>query len=172
QESKIMLQLIENIQRENLNPIEEALAYKKVLEEEGITQDDLAAKLGKPQSSIANTMRLLKLPVGIQKMLISGDLKQGHGKVLLQLKDPDLQEELAAKAVVDRMSVNALREAVLQLIKINTEQVENQFDDLLNEIRELRRTTENKYLSGSGQIPPDVKSKIRHEIEGFMKLLE
>lgn len=172
QESKIMLQLIENIQRENLNPIEEGLAYKKVLEEEGLTQDDLAAKLGKPQSSIANTMRLLKLPVGIQKMLISGDLKQGHGKVLLQLKDPVQQEELAAKAVADRMSVNALREVVLQMSKINTEQEENQLDDLLDEIRELRRSTENKYLSGSEQIPPDVKSKIKQEIEGFMRLLE
>jgi len=172
QESKIMLQLIENIQRENLNPIEEALAYKKVLEEEGITQDDLAAKLGKPQSSIANTMRLLKLPLGIQKMLIRGDLKQGHGKVLLQLKEPVQQEILAAKAVEERMSVNALREAVLQMIKINPEPEENQFDDLLDEIRELRKSTENKCLSGNEQIPPDVKSKIKQEIEGFMRLLE
>lgn len=172
QESKIMLQLIENIQRENLNPIEEALAYKKVLEEEGLTQDDLAAKLGKPQSSIANTMRLLKLPFGIQRMLISGNLKQGHGKVLLQLKDPVKQEELAAKAVADRMSVNTLREAVLQMSKTSTEQEENQFDDLLDEIRELRRSTENKYLSGSEQIPLDVKSKIKREIESLMRILE
>jgi len=92
--------------------------------------------------------------------------------VLLQLKDPVKQEELAAKAVADRMSVNTLREAVLQMSKTSTEQEENQFDDLLDEIRELRRSTENKYLSGSEQIPPDVKSKIKQEIEGFMRLLE
>ena len=92
--------------------------------------------------------------------------------MLLQLKDPVKQEELAAKAVADRMSVNTLREAVLQMSKTSTEQEENQFDDLLDEIRELRRSTENKYLSGSEQIPPDVKSKIKQEIEGFMRLLE
>ncbi len=172
QESKIMLQLIENIQRENLNPIEEALAYKKVLEEEVITQEELAAKLGKPQSSIANTVRLLKLPYGIQKMLISGDLKQGHGKVLLQLKDPELQEELASKAVTEKMSVNTLREAVLLANKAGADLEGNQLDELLEEIRELRRSTESKYLSGSEQIPLEVKSKIRQEIEGFMKLLE
>ncbi|NLI14584.1 ParB/RepB/Spo0J family partition protein [Pelotomaculum propionicicum] len=172
QESKIMLQLIENIQRENLNPIEEALAYKKVLEEEVITLEELAAKLGKPQSSIANAIRLLKLPYGIQKMLISGDLKQGHGKVLLQLKDPELQAELASKAVTEKMSVNALREAVLLANKTGAALDGNQLDDLLEEIRELRRSAESKYLSGNEQMPQEVKSKIRHEIEGFMKLLE
>jgi len=171
-ESKLMLQLIENLQRENLNPIEEALAYKKVLDEEGITQEELAEKLGKPQPNIANTMRLLKLPDSVQKMLIRGDIKQGHGKVLLQLKDSDKQQELAEKVVADRLSVNALREAVLQEVRINSEPGEKEFDDLLEGIRELRKSTENKYLTGNGQMPPGVKSQIRREIEGLMKLLE
>lgn len=172
QESKLVLQLVENIQREDLNPIEEALAYKKVLEEEGITQEDLAIKLGKPQPNIANIMRLLKLPAAIQKMLIRGDLKQGHGKVLLQLKEPELQQKMAERAVMEKMSVSALREAVLDVIRTNTGPGENQFDDLFDDIRELRRSAENRCLSRSEQIPPDVKSKIRREIEDFMKLLE
>lgn len=169
-ESKLMLQLIENLQRENLNPIEEALAYKKILEEEGLTQEELAAKLGKPQPNIANTLRLLKLPPDVQGMLISGDIKQGHGKVLLQIKDPEKQRQWAEKAYQERMPVSALREAVLQEIRTDSETRQREYVQLLNGIREFRCSTESsdlfKYIS------PEEKTSIRNEIEELIKLLD
>ncbi len=169
-ESKLMLQLIENLQRENLNPIEEALAYKKILEEEGLTQEELAAKLGKPQPNIANTLRLLKLPPDVQKMLMCGDIKQGHGKVLLQIKDPDKQQMWAERAFQERLSVSALREAVLQEIRTDAEAKQKEYDQFINGIREFRKNTENSCLLK--YISPEEKLNIRNEIAELIKLLD
>lgn len=169
-ESKLMLQLIENLQRENLNPIEEALAYKRILEEEGLTQEELAAKLGKPQPNIANTLRLLKLPPDVQKMLMCGDIKQGHGKVLLQIKDPDKQQMWAERAFQERLSVSALREAVLQEIRTDAEAKQKEYDQLINGIREFRKNTENSFLLK--YISPEEKLNIRNEIAELIKLLD
>lgn len=169
-ESKVMLQLIENLQRENLNPIEEALAYKKILEEEGLTQEELAAKLGKPQPNIANTLRLLKLPSSVQTMLINGGIKQGHGKILLQLKDTEKQQLWAERAFQERLSVSALREAVLQEIRTDSEAKQREYDQLLNGIREFRKITENSFLLK--YVSTEEKSNIRREIEELIKFLE
>ena len=169
-ESKLMLQLIENLQRENLNPIEEALAYRKILAEEGLTQEELAAKLGRPQPNIANTLRLLKLPPDVQGMLISGEIKQGHGKVLLQIKDPEKQRQWAEKASRGRMSVSALREAVLQEIRTDSEARRKEYNQLLNGIREFRKNTESSILLK--YISAEEKTNIRNEIEEIIKLLE
>ncbi len=169
-ESKLMLQLIENLQRENLNPIEEALAYKKILEEEGLTQEELAAKLGKPQPNIANTLRLLKLPPDVQKMLMCGYIKQGHGKVLLQIKDPDKQQMWAERAFQERLSVSALREAVLQEIRTDAEAKQKEYDQFINGIREFRKNTENSFLLK--YISPEEKLKIKNEIAELIKLLD
>lgn len=168
-ESRLMLQLIENLQRENLNPIEEALAYKKILEEEGLTQEELAAKLGRPQPNIANTLRLLKLPPDVQTMLINGDLKQGHGKVLLQIKDPEKQQIWAERALQEGLSVSALREAVLQEIRTDSEAKQKEYSQLLNGIREFRKYTESSFLLK--HISPEEKLNIRNEIEELIKLL-
>jgi len=169
-ESKLALQLIENLQRENLNPIEEAQAYKKILEEEGLTQEELAAKLGRPQPNIANTLRLLKLPPAIQTMLVNGSIKQGHGKVLLQLKDPDKQLQWAEKAFQSKMTVSALREAVLQEIRTDYETKQKEYYHLLNGIREFRKTTENSFLLK--YISQEDKLNIRREIDELIKLLD
>lgn len=169
-ESKLMLQLIENLQRENLNPIEEALAYKKILEEEGLTQEELAAKLGKPQPNIANTLRLLKLPPDVQRMLINGGIKQGHGKVLLQIKDPEKQQHWAERALQERLSVSALREAVLHEIRTDSEVKQKEYNQLINGIREFRKNTENSFLLK--YMSAEEKLNIRHEIDELIKLLD
>lgn len=169
-ESKLMLQLIENLQRENLNPIEEALAYKKILEEEGLTQEELAAKLGKPQPNIANTLRLLKLPPDVQRMLINGDIKQGHGKVLLQIKDAEKQRQWAEKTCQEHMPVSALREAVLLEIRTDSETRQREYDLLLNGIREFRKNTEDSNLLK--YISLEEKLNIRNEIRALIKLLD
>jgi ParB family chromosome partitioning protein len=99
------LALIENIHRKDLNPIEEALAYRKLLEESGITQDSLAKRLGRERSSMTNLLRLLKLPVFIQKDLIDGRLHMGHARVLAGLKTREAQKALRDKIIEKGLSV-------------------------------------------------------------------
>ncbi|TMA15777.1 MAG: ParB/RepB/Spo0J family partition protein, partial [Deltaproteobacteria bacterium] len=79
--------LIENIQREDLNPIEEAGAYRRLIEEHGLTQEELAARVGKDRSTVANALRLLRLPEPIQRAVVSGELSMGHARALLAIHD-------------------------------------------------------------------------------------
>jgi ParB family chromosome partitioning protein len=92
------LALVENIHRKDLNPIEEAFAYRKLLEETGATQDALAKRLGKDRSSITNLLRLLKLPISIQKDVINGQLSMGHARVVAGLKTR--QEQMALRDMI------------------------------------------------------------------------
>lgn len=100
--------LIENVQREDLNPIEEALAYKSLAEEYGMTQEELSQKVGKSRSAIANAVRLLDLPEEIITMVASGELSAGHARTLLGVKDKDAMILLAQKAVEEDISVRVL----------------------------------------------------------------
>lgn len=104
--------LIENVQREDLNPLEEALAYRSLAEEYGMTQEELSQKVGKSRSAIANSVRLLDLPVEIQTMVASGELSAGHGRTLLGVQDRDNMILLAQKAVEEDLSVRVLESLV------------------------------------------------------------
>lgn len=97
--------LIENIQREDLNAMEEALAYQKLIEEHAYTHDILAQKLGKDRSTIANTLRLLSLPQSIQTLIVEGKISEGHAKALLSLQDPGRQEAIAKEIMKKGLSV-------------------------------------------------------------------
>jgi ParB family chromosome partitioning protein len=99
------LALIENIHRKDLNPIEEALAYRKLLEETGVTQEALAKRIGKDRSSIANVIRLLKLPAFIQKDVINGELSLGHARVVAGLKTRHEQKALRDMILKKGLSV-------------------------------------------------------------------
>jgi len=99
------LALIENIHRKDLNAVEEALAYKRLLEEAEITQDSLAKRLGKDRSSIANLLRLLNLPLYIQKDLIDGRLSMGHARVLVGIGNPEEQKGLWDTVIKKGLSV-------------------------------------------------------------------
>ena len=90
-QQKLELAIVENIQRENLNPIEEAKSYSRLVDEFGLTQDEVAVKLGKNRSSVANKIRLLNLPIEIQKALVEGKITEGHCKLLLAIPNPEKQ---------------------------------------------------------------------------------
>ncbi|MDI6710826.1 MAG: ParB/RepB/Spo0J family partition protein [Bacillota bacterium] len=100
--------LIENIQREDLSPLEEALAFRRLIEEFRLTQEDLARRVGKSRAAIANTLRLLSLPADVQSMLAGGKLSAGHARALAGVKDPARQVALARKTVEMDLSVRAL----------------------------------------------------------------
>jgi ParB family transcriptional regulator, chromosome partitioning protein len=105
--------LLENIHRVQLNPLDEAAAYEQLLAEFGVTQTELADRLGRSRPVVTNTIRLLKLPVSVQRRVAAGVLSAGHARALLGLDDPARQEELAARIVAEGMSVRATEEAVL-----------------------------------------------------------
>jgi ParB family transcriptional regulator, chromosome partitioning protein len=106
------LALIENIQREELNPIEEAHAYQRLIRDFKMTQDEMALRVGKDRSSVANHLRLLKLPVTIQKMLEDGSLTAGHARALLALETEQLQLKMADEIVNGKLSVRDTERAV------------------------------------------------------------
>lgn len=106
------LALIENIQRQELNPIEEAQAYQRLIQNLGLTQDEVAQRVGKDRSSIANYLRLLKLPAKIQKMLEEDLLSMGHARALLGLDSENEQLKLAEEIVARKLSVRDTEQAV------------------------------------------------------------
>ncbi len=108
----VELALIENLSREDLNPIDAARAYSSLQEDFGITQEELAAKLGRSRSALANTMRLLDLPDEIQALIEQGRLSEGHGRALLGMPDRLRQRRLAVKASSAGMSVRQLEARV------------------------------------------------------------
>jgi len=97
--------LIENIQRENLNPIEEAIAYQRLIDEFDLKQDAIAEKVSKSRSAIANTLRLLRLSPDVQQMVVDEMISSGHARTLLALVDPKVQLEIASKVFDEKLSV-------------------------------------------------------------------
>jgi ParB family chromosome partitioning protein len=105
--------LLENIHRVQLNPLEEAAAYQQLLDEFGVTHDELASRIGRSRPLISNMIRLLKLPIAVQRRVAAGVLSAGHARALLSLEaGPEAQEELASRIVAEGLSVRATEEAV------------------------------------------------------------
>ncbi|WP_373866428.1 nucleoid occlusion protein [Sporosarcina luteola] len=108
--------LIENLQREELTAIEEAFAYEKLLELHGLTQEALAQRLGKGQSTVANKLRLLKLPNEIKDKILTKELSERHARALISVKDPELQTKLANEAIEEQLNVKQLEERIQQVL--------------------------------------------------------
>jgi len=106
--------LVENIQREDLNPLDEAAAYQQLLEDFHLTHDELASRVGKSRAAISNTLRLFQLPPTVQRLVAEGRLTAGHARALLTTPDRSYQEVLAQRIVTDGMSVRAVEEAARQ----------------------------------------------------------
>ncbi|MGH3829371.1 MAG: ParB/RepB/Spo0J family partition protein [Pseudonocardiaceae bacterium] len=104
--------LLENIHRVQLNPLEEAAAYQQLLEDFGVTHEQLASRIGRSRPVITNTIRLLKLPVPVQRRVAAGVLSAGHARALLSLEDSSAQEALAARIVAEGLSVRGTEEAI------------------------------------------------------------
>ncbi len=104
--------LLENIHRSQLNPLEEAAAYRQLLDDFDCTQDELSARIGRSRPQISNTLRLMKLPPAVQRRVAAGVLSSGHARALLGLHDEEQIEELAARIVAEGLSVRATEEAV------------------------------------------------------------
>lgn len=111
------ISLIENIQRQDLNSIEEAMAYKKLIADFDLTQEELSKRIGKSRVTITNTIRLLNLSEDVQQYLIEGVISEGHARALLGISDKKLQYELAQKVIDDKLSVRELENIVKRIKK-------------------------------------------------------
>lgn len=121
-EQVMQVALIENLQRENLNPIEEAQGYRELIDTYKMTQDQLAKALGKARSSIANSLGLLTLPVGVRDLLADGRLSAGHCKALKAIKDPAMMTEIAVRASEGELSVRSIEAIAKREAKRDEEQ--------------------------------------------------
>jgi len=104
--------IVENVQREELNPLEEAAAYQQLIEDFSLTHDDVATRVGKSRATITNTLRLLQLPPSIQRSLKEGTIRMGHARALLGTPDRAFQEQLARRVIAEDLSVREVEEAI------------------------------------------------------------
>lgn len=159
------ISLIENIQRQDLNPIEEALAYKKLLDEFKLTQDGLAKRLGKSRTALANTMRLLNLCESVREYLIEGVISEGHGRALLGLQDEKTQELIAQKIIDDNLSVRDV-EKLIKTINNPKKDKENNKDEAENiYYKDIKEKLQNHF--GTKVLINSKKDKGKIEIEYY-----
>ena len=164
--------IIENIQREDLNPIEEAQAYKKLIEEFHLKQDDVAERVSKSRSAITNILRLLKLSESVQEMVIDEKLSNGHARALIPIEDSELQYETACKVFDERLSVRETEKLVKKILdSINNPKKEETTavtEDLSFLYRELEENFKYK-LGAKTTVKAKNNDKGKIEIEYYSK---
>lgn len=163
--------LIENIQREDLNPIEEALAYQKLINEFNLKQDDVAERVSKSRTAITNTLRLLKLSEQVQEMVIDEKLSNGHARALLGIEDPELQYETACKVFDERLSVRETEKLVKKLLN-DSSSTKNESSATEEDLSFLYKDLEEKFkykLGAKTTIKAKNNEKGKIEIEYFSK---
>jgi ParB family chromosome partitioning protein len=170
--------LIENIQRKDLNPIEEALAYKSLIDEYSLKQEELANRVSKSRTAIANSMRLLKLTDSVQNMLINDEISMGHARALLTLEQEDLQIEAAKTIVSKGLSVRDTEKLVKSIL--NPKQVKLPipsaeaaiYDAIANKLREKMGTkvSINHKKNGKGKI--EIEYYSQEELERLLEMFD
>jgi ParB family chromosome partitioning protein len=154
------LAIIENIQREDLNPYEEAQAYKSLMDSYGLTQEEVAAKVGKSRSAVANTMRLLDLPEEVLELVKAADISAGHARALLGLKDKSIIVDTAQKILIRSLSVRETEDLVKKLNKLYDKSLKALDDEEEGEDLSVdyAKDLERRAMSLSGRIVK-IKSK-------------
>ena len=172
------ISLIENIQREDLNPIEEAMAYKNLMEEFHLKQDEIAEKVSKSRTAVTNSMRLLKLDKRVQQMMIDDMISAGHARTLITIEDPDAQYNIATKIFDEKLSVRETEKLVklLQKPEVKKEKVEKVNSFIYKDIEEKMKAilgtkvTVDHKSNNKGKISIEYYSN--EELERILYLLE
>lgn len=174
----VEIALIENIQRENLNPIEEAMAFKKLLTEFHLKQDEVAERVSKSRTAVTNSMRLLKLNEKVQQMIIDDMISTGHARALLAIDDLEQQYILAVKIFDEKLSVRET-EKLIKNIKNPKEQpkqekkVENSFiyDDLAEKMKQALGTKVKVLAKGNGKGKIEIEYYSDNELERMFEII-
>lgn len=181
-EAMLALALIENIQREKLNPIEIAYAYKRLIEECNLSQEQVSEKVGKDRTTITNTLRLLKLPNPIQESLIKDEISAGHARALINLYDDNLQLQILHKIKKNNLSVRKVESLVKNILEGNKVTLKNDRaksqqelssqKDLENKLRLLfgTKVTCKQNKNGAGEIVIEFYSN--DELDRLLELFE
>lgn len=169
--------LIENIQRENLNPIEEAMAFKKLLEEFNLKQDEVAERVSKSRTAVTNSMRLLKLDERVQEMIVDDMISTGHARALLAIDDKEQQYDLANKIFDEKLSVRETEKLVKEIKNPKKpkmkKKVENEFvyTDLENRMKEVMGTKVNISSKGNGKGKIEIEYYSDDELERMFEMI-
>lgn len=170
--------LIENIQRRDLNPIEEALAYKSLIDEFNLKQDDVAKRVSKSRTAVTNSMRLLKLASPVQDMLINDELSMGHARALLSLDKEELQVE-AAKTIIERkLSVRETEKLVKSILNPKQAKLpipstdEVIYDKISDKLKEIMGTKVNINHKKGGKGKIEIEYYSQEELERLLELFD
>lgn len=173
----VEISLIENIQRENLNPIEEAMAYKRLLEEFNLKQDEVAERVSKSRTAVTNSMRLLKLDDKVQQMIIDDMISTGHARALLAIDDKEQQYELANQIFDEKLSVRETEKLVKEIkspkkIK-EKKKIENVFiyKDIENKLKEIMGTKVSISSKGNGKGKIEIEYYSDEELERMFDMI-
>ncbi|OOM75857.1 ParB/RepB/Spo0J family partition protein [Clostridium sp. BL-8] len=156
------ISLIENIQRQDLNPIEEALAYKKLLNDFKITQEELSKRIGKSRVAIANTIRLTNLDERVQQYIVESIITEGHGRALLAISDNEKQYEIAQKVIDEKLSVRELEKLIK---KINDSEEKEKVEEPLDRLNPYYKDVKNQLQNHFGTKVNILNKKNKGKIE-------
>ena len=180
EQEAVEISLTENIQREDLNPIEEAMAYKRLMEEFHLKQDAIAERVSKSRTAVTNSMRLLKLDDRVQQMLIDEMISTGHARALLALESKDAQAEAAVKVFDEKLSVRETERLVKELlnpVQKKEEKPKNQAEELVyknleEKIKQIigSKVAINRRTDNKGKI--EIEYYSQEELERIVELLE
>lgn len=169
--------LIENIQRENLNPIEEAMAFKKLLEEFNLKQDEVAERVSKSRTAVTNSMRLLKLDQRVQQMIIDDMISTGHARALLAIDDPEQQYALANKIFDEKLSVRETEKLIKEIKNPKKPKekkaVENAFiyEDIEDKMKQVLGTKVHVASKGKGKGKIEIEYYSDKELERMFDMI-
>ena len=177
------ISLIDNIQREQLNPIDEAMAYRRLIDEFNLKQDEVAERVSKSRASVTNSMRLLKLDKRVQEMIIDDKITTGHARAMLSITNPDQQFEFAERAFDEKMSVRDVEREVKKLLNAKKEDKTKKKDEIDTQLAIIYQQTAEKLKgilgtkvsinakdSSSGKLEIEYYSK--DELHRIVELLE
>ncbi len=175
----VEISLIENIQREDLNPIEEAQAYKRLLTEFNLKQDEVAERVAKSRTAVTNSMRLLKLCDDVQQMIIDGMISTGHARALISIEDPEQQYTIAQQIFDEKLSVRDVEKLVKNLNKpvkvkkaaITDKSLEAVYQDIEENLKQKLSTKVSITSKGNGAGKLEIEFYSHEDLEKLMDLL-
>ena len=173
----VEISLIENIQRENLNPIEEAMAFKRLLEEFHLKQDEVAERVSKSRTAVTNSMRLLKLSDKVKQMIIDDMISTGHARALLAIEDEEQQYLLATKIFDEKLSVRETEKLVKSLknpkkeIKKITPEHQFIYNDIAEKMKSIMGTKVNINAKANGKGKIEIEYYSEEELERIYDLM-
>ena len=173
--------IVENVQRENLDPIELALSYQRLIDECSLTQDMLADRVGKKRATVANTIRLLKLPAKVQHDIKVGLLSAGHAKAILGVEEPELQEKLCDLVIRDGLSVRELESLARKIVldpksspertKAKEQELPDEYYKVLEHVGKYFSSSISMKRSGNGKGTMTIRFNSDDEVKAFVKAL-